>query len=124
MNITDLPRHFDNIASDLGLDRLSEFLRDDIAPLMTEAWNRRFDTQTNSDGTPWNSDLVDTGELRDSCEVAVEGDRVVAGPGGARNEDVAAAQAGHGNFVSGIDDTLSDEALELLDEWVGRAFKE
>jgi len=124
INVYDLSSHFERVADLLGEAELQRLLQDEISPQFILAWERRFQTETNADGSPWSSDLVDTGELRDSVEVIVENTSIIAGPGGDRNVKVAEEQADRGNVVGGIDEELDDFIMESLDNWMGRAFEE
>lgn len=124
MEITNLDGHFDAVVSGLGLDKIRAMLADKVSPEFLAAWDRRFNTQSNADGSPWSSDLVDTGELRSSVSVGVTDNTVSAGPSGARNEDIAAVWQDRGNDVCGIDEQLDEAIAEILDAFVGDAFME
>lgn len=124
MNIVNLPEHFDNVAALLGPDELRRLLQDELSPEFYEAWYRRFATQTNADGSPWSSDLIDTGELFASINVTIVDTSIEAGPDGDRNIDVAEQQAALGNYVGGIDEILHEQIATALDNWMGRAFEE
>lgn len=119
----ELPSHLSSVASHLKPDELFRLLKDELEPCFRNAWERRFATQSNADGSPWSSDLIDTGELYSSLRVTVTRDGISAGPGGQRNVDVAGYQEERGNSVGGVDDELDEQIATALDNWMGRAFE-
>lgn len=119
--IQDLPEYFDQVQEQISEQSIESLLKD-LAPYFVDGWYRRFSTQTNADGSPWSSDLVDTGELRSSFDMEVRDQKVIAGPQGERNEDVAAYNAERGNSVLGVDEELADIVINALDMLMYRAF--
>jgi len=115
IDFLQLDEYFAQAAGKLSPEEVKKLLEDELSPAFIEAWYRRFNTQTNADGSPWSSDLVDTGELRDSISVDVVDTSIIAGPTGARNEDLADVLALRGNMVGGIDEELDSRIALALD---------
>lgn len=124
IDFKELGEHFLQAASKFNTNDIDKVLSDELVQEFIAAWYRRFDSQTNSDGSPWSSDLVDTGELRASIEVLVGNQRIEAGPSGARNEDLAIILADKGNVVGGIDDELDDKISRVLDNFMYEALNQ
>lgn len=115
MHYTELPEDFDRQADNiLKIDSLLE----EIGLVMLQDVEERFLSESGPDGSPWSSDLVDTGELRDSFTISISNNSVGVEPSGVRNEDIVAIQEDKGNIIMGFSDACLEEIDRLLDNYL------
>jgi hypothetical protein len=121
LRFEEMPMEFARIANALDPDKVQELLDNTEGPLMLQFVADRFDAQSGPTGA-WSSDLVETGEFRDSFEIT-SGEQIVGvGPEGDRNITIAEEQEIKGNVVTGWDEDSLNAVEGRLVEFLDNAF--